>query len=857
MAKNGFRIHQYDKSTLYHHIFGDNERYFPDKTHIAYLKRYLCEKEVKTILIEEEYIDRHYLEDYSEYYVRCFEDYVRKCRRIHFFAGLDKFTDAEFRSFLEGSPSPVTRERLQKDYVGFLVIKPLPETLIGRTCLEAYKRDGGTSIREYPVTKSYEVGLFGINLKVKDSLPFQEQDKVVAACATSALWSLFHGINPSPSFQIRSPSQITKAATKNFPLKSTGHPIPGLTPEMIGHALVSEGLEAQHISIAKAFENDPAEATTKMKEILYAYLKNKIPILLGIDVYSKSLSNKSIYSYTGKHAVTVCGFSIPKKLEYKQHGKFCTKADFIEKLFVHDDQIGPFAKIEFVQKRIFYKADEQDQASFPAGSIDDYLSCGIEGDDSQVAIPNNLMFGLYHKIRIPYLLVRDGIFSFNAVLDELFDSCAQVKEAIFNKEKVNLIWDIHLITSNDAKDEIMQSHRLTGKDLRYILTKHMPKYMWRARAEYDEDPLFDLFFDATDILQGKVFITSVEYNEIIKSFFNIIFGDNNAHLPECQALKADKQLLVNKIIKGLGTKKDPMEDILTSRYGRSNPPLNYKPHEINEETKTLHTLDNVVILMSKKDIILDGSKKYLWAVSCGGDLLFAPEAGDPPLGHPNLLNGNPARVCGELIFKDNEWILNNASGRYSKYAPDITNQILENVKELFEKFLPAYSGKIKCDLSDYHGPNSQNSIDDVLAKLKGFATQDVNHDALNLLVDQIIFSGIENINARVIYCFTGANIAEKVILSWFLHHYWRKSQPQLTPDIIPRLIYEYNQNSDNQMLIAILSALLIAYQKNMLNDNEIKELAPIFTDYVSKYSDMPKVNVLEGILAFLQKAGNT
>ena len=75
------------------------------------------------------------------------------------------------------------RARLSEAYLGFIVVKPLHTNPIGRTCLRTYPESNN---RKYPVLQTYEVGLYGHSLSVT-SLAFQEQDRVVAACATSAI----------------------------------------------------------------------------------------------------------------------------------------------------------------------------------------------------------------------------------------------------------------------------------------------------------------------------------------------------------------------------------------------------------------------------------------------------------------------------------------------------------------------------------------------------------------------------------------------------------------------------------------------------------------------------------------------
>lgn len=65
---------------LPHVIFTNNACHPPSsKTH------YFDHIGAKTIIVENDYIDRDFLEDYSGYYARCFHDYQRSCTRLHFF----------------------------------------------------------------------------------------------------------------------------------------------------------------------------------------------------------------------------------------------------------------------------------------------------------------------------------------------------------------------------------------------------------------------------------------------------------------------------------------------------------------------------------------------------------------------------------------------------------------------------------------------------------------------------------------------------------------------------------------------------------------------------------------------------
>ncbi|MFB1490163.1 MULTISPECIES: hypothetical protein [unclassified Thiocapsa] len=260
------------------------------KLHATYFRDYFDCIDARTILVECEYVDRDYLEDYAEYYVRCFRDYPRKCARLHFFKC--DFAEAQFETCLLGKSDELTPAILQQNYLGFIVVKPLPRTFIGRTCLITYPRE---ERRYFPATRCYVANLFGLQLKVSHTLAFQEQDSVVAACATSALWSIFQATGHLFQHQIPSPAAITNDATKILTSEQRSFPSPGLTPLEMAHAIKSVGLEPLSCNVANHY---------LLKAMIYAYLRAGIPMMFGIhwiDVSSSSVR------YVGRHAVAVTG----------------------------------------------------------------------------------------------------------------------------------------------------------------------------------------------------------------------------------------------------------------------------------------------------------------------------------------------------------------------------------------------------------------------------------------------------------------------------------------------------------------------------------------------------------------------
>src|SRR5688572_14108540 len=181
-----FTIHPYSTDKLYELL---NKHKSPSKDltddRARYFDKYLADLGAKTIVVEYRYTDADYLDDYAFYYVKCFRDYDRHCTRLHFFS--DIFTEQEFIQIIENRAAERIKS-FREAYLGFIVVRPLPEASVGRTILKTYD---DLDRRHYTCTRKYHSNLFGIDLSIK-SLAYQEQDAILAACATVSLWCCFN-----------------------------------------------------------------------------------------------------------------------------------------------------------------------------------------------------------------------------------------------------------------------------------------------------------------------------------------------------------------------------------------------------------------------------------------------------------------------------------------------------------------------------------------------------------------------------------------------------------------------------------------------------------------------------------------
>lgn len=432
------------------------------------------------------------MEDYAFYYVRSFHEYDRFCSRFHFFS-LD-FSQEDFTSLLKSKKSCLTVEILQKNYLGFIVVKPLPQTIIGRTCLKTYPSENK---RFYPLNRLYLVNLYGIKLFL-DSIAFQEQDRVVSACASSAMWSAFQisGIN----FQhtIPSPVAITQSATQFYPFKNRYFPNEGLTTEQMAQGIRHVGLEPVCIDYVN-------------KDILcaavYAYLSAKIPLILGVH-----LINVTTKAKLGEgHAITITGYSLSKGTKDFMGHPFLTTSSQIKKLYVHDDQIGPFARMDLLTDNLLSTSWKDIKTSPPS---------------DVVALPRIILIPLYHKIRIPYPVILNTFLLFDGLLRDL---------GAFSSEPLPEIeWDIFLSTIADFQEDLYGSENLDGDYREELLTDSYPRFIWRVIGRKGADSI-EFIFDATDIIKGnilqKVIIYSKYLGETLQAFAkDIDLTDISSHL---------------------------------------------------------------------------------------------------------------------------------------------------------------------------------------------------------------------------------------------------------------------------------------------------------------------------------------
>jgi hypothetical protein len=323
---------------------------------------------------------------------------------------------------------------------------------------------------------------------------------------------------------IPSPLEITKAATNSLPLETRALPNSGgLNTAAMAHAIRHVGLEPYNVNVSH-------DVGPQQKAAFYAYLRGRIPIIFCILLFHDA---PGAPKYLGHHAVAVTGYSLAgaAPVPVVPTG-FLLRATRMEKIYVHDDGVGPFARMEYDGKTL--AVGGTDRMSLSTG----WIHGGTVG--SVRAIPQILIVPLYHKIRITFAELHDTVFAFDTFVQAL-----RTNVPLSYGERLE--WDIYLTRSGDIKSEFFKNPAKTGPSVSTFLVKSLPRYIWRATGRIGDRVIMDLIFDATDIQHGNYFVDAIEVEPEMRSLI-----EDAANLPAVEAQHSTK--LEWKVIRGFKKK---------------------------------------------------------------------------------------------------------------------------------------------------------------------------------------------------------------------------------------------------------------------------------------------------------------
>ncbi len=267
------------------------------------LRGYLKD-DVKTVILEKEYIDKDYRDTFYHFYSKKFAQYPTTTIRLHF-----------FKVFIPDSDI-FKLDKYNDDYLGFSVIRPSRINSIGRTVIDpkVHSRISGHMCKTL-----YTVHVLGSELKV-EGFPYISQDTDVTRCAHAACWMVFRYFSERYSrYREVLPYEISQL-TEDY---SHGRLIPseGLTVFQITEVFSRFGFYP--IVYDKNTLPDPDE----FENLLYYYIESGLPVVAA----SEKL----------KHAITIFGHV----LDFSKPAVKGDSSDFITGFIINDDNHLPYQKL--------------------------------------------------------------------------------------------------------------------------------------------------------------------------------------------------------------------------------------------------------------------------------------------------------------------------------------------------------------------------------------------------------------------------------------------------------------------------------------------------------------------------------
>lgn len=207
-----------------------------------YLLWYLSDLGAKGVLVEPQYFDRDYLSEFTGFYAASAAGYPNVCQRVHYFT--EPVTRKRLQRAVGGDAGE--QQALQTAYLGFVVIRPIRTTPLGRTVLKTYPDTQPDTPRITNPSRDYECHVAGLTFRV-NGLAWQQQDQGVGACATIALWTMLHSQAFDDRHIVPTTAEVTQIAQRTGAAILRGLPSKGLSLGQLAQAVRDSGFTPQVI----------------------------------------------------------------------------------------------------------------------------------------------------------------------------------------------------------------------------------------------------------------------------------------------------------------------------------------------------------------------------------------------------------------------------------------------------------------------------------------------------------------------------------------------------------------------------------------------------------------------------------
>ncbi len=291
----------------------------------------------KSAVLEHQYLDRDYSEEYAAFYAKLFHRHQRRTRRIHFFR-----TDLEAvfqKDGLQAVIAGMQQASEDGDYLGFVILRPVEDAPIGRAVLNVVKSPEDLTAH-VQVRAEYEAHPLGTSLRLR-GMPFTQQDQRISACAQASIWMTgrhFSTRHNGPWFSTVAINEAASKPTDMIIASSVPAGSSGLSVNNMLRAL--RAMDRFPYVFAADVVDDPNDNDLKLvwpsalspEAILSRYVGSGIPVIIELLPWE---SGK-----TDSHAVVVVGDTFKPLENLALHASHPTVAELSPYFLVHDDQRG-------------------------------------------------------------------------------------------------------------------------------------------------------------------------------------------------------------------------------------------------------------------------------------------------------------------------------------------------------------------------------------------------------------------------------------------------------------------------------------------------------------------------------------
>lgn len=398
-----------------------------------------------TAVVERGYIDVDYSASYYLQRGRAFSPSERATIRLHFFGA-----PVSIRSLKR--PTIRSVGRLQRSYLGSVVVRPGTPTTIGRTFLPP-----PDSIAGFPAffpTREQRVSyLAGTPLAI-ENCPYVSQDQRVMACATAALWMsstpLASKLRGIPEFSTAEITSLALNLLRPYTPTLGGR---GLSIEEMDHAFVSMGYDP------KAYQYPDPEHFIREAHIA---IDSGIPPVVAV-----YLPPQARFPEGGMHAQTLVGFTraTSPQRTYRILPRVYGADEYIHRFVIHDDQCGMY------QEAAVTDLSPQEKKKYGA-RFRTKIELDVEGQPV-TGLCVALFVPFPTRVMAPGSLVMGGAAA-------LFDFWRGNKWL----QNSDLVLRVFLARSNQLKQQLLGRNDVRPDVRAACRALPMPRYVWFAEAGY-------------------------------------------------------------------------------------------------------------------------------------------------------------------------------------------------------------------------------------------------------------------------------------------------------------------------------------------------------------------------------------